>query len=299
MGHTARVHIITGMARLFALAVLALMLPTRAGATLVVIVPSADGLVVAADSRASVFGVSCDGQFKITDLRRPERTVVAVTGEAAFIRPPGAGVQDVCGYLKSAPRLLDISSVVKRYLERKEADPFKLSLDDLGAECVGEVERFRRGYPDALEEYAGREIFSVVIARYDPHSKDSVVLNFVVRMDAATRKVEAGRFTRVLISQQSRRGVWSFGETDYLNKNVFGGVGRGFLTGDTVSFILDVKPVSEARLDQAVAVATNMIEAASKTTRVVPSPSGIGGPIDIVLLGKKRHPEQIGWKSNQ
>jgi hypothetical protein len=287
------------MARLLALALLALMLPARAGATLVVIVPSADGLVVAADSRASVFGVSCDGQFKITDLRRPERTVVAVTGEAAFIAPPGAGVQDVCGYLKSAPRLLDISSVVKRSLERKKADPFKLSLDDLGAECVGEVERFRRGYPDALEEYAGREIFSVVIASYDPKSKSSVLLNFVVRMDAATRKTEAGRFTRVLISQRIRRGVWSFGETDYLNKNVFGGVGRGFLTADTLSFILDGKPVSEARLEQAVAAATNIIEAAGKTTRIIPSPSGIGGPIDVVLLGDKRRPEQVGWKKDR
>jgi hypothetical protein len=169
----------------------------------------------------------------------------------------------------------------------------------LGAKCVGEVERFRRSYPDALEEYAGRDIFSVVIASYDPHSKDSVVLNFVVRIDAVTRKVEAGRFTRVLISQQSRVGVWSFGETDYLNKNVFGGVGRGFLTADTLSFILDGKPVSEARLEQAVAAAANIIEAAGKTTRTIPSPSGIGGPIDVVLLGKKRQPEQIGWKNNQ
>jgi hypothetical protein len=287
------------MARILASALLALTLQIPASATLVVIVPSADGLVVAADSRSSLAGASCDNQYKITELRKPKRTVVAVTGEVAFIAPPDVQEQNVCGYLKSAPRRLDISSVVKHYLERKNADPFKLSLDDLSAKCVEEVERFWRIDPHAVEPYVGREIFSVVIASYDPHSKNSIVSNFVVRIEPVTRRVEATRFTRITILQQSRRGVWSYGETDYLNKNVFGGVGRGYLTAETLEFILVDKPVSEVRLDQAVAVATNLIEATSRTTQVIYSPSGIGGPVDIVLLGKKRQPEQIRWKINQ
>jgi hypothetical protein len=287
------------MARLITTALFALMLAIPASGTLVVIVPSADGLIVAADSRTSLPGIFCDSQYKITELRKPIHTVVAVTGEVAFIAPPGPKVNDMCGYLKSAPRMIDFSSVVKLYLERKNADPFKLSLDDLGSVCVGEVESFRRIYPLAFEQYVGREIFSVVIASYDPHTKHSLVLNFVVQINAATRKVEAARFTRILLSQQSRRGVWSYGETDYLNKNVFGGIGRRFLTADTQSFILVDKPVSEARLEQAIASAINIIDATSRTTEIIPSPSGIGGPIDIVLLGRKRHPEQIRWNSNK
>jgi hypothetical protein len=299
VGHPACINILNAMTRLFASALLAVVLPIPVSGTLVVIVPTADGLIVAADSRTSLLGTTCDGQYKITELRRPKRTVIAVTGEVAFIAPPGAEVQDMCGYLKSAPHMLDFSSAIKSYLERKNVDPFKLSLDELGAECVKEVERFRRIYPLVFEQYIGNEIFSVVIASYDPRSKNSLVLNFVIRIDAATRKVEAARFTRNLISQQSRRGVWSYGETDYLNKNVFGGIGRGFLTSDTRSFILVDKPVSEARLEQAIAAATNIIDATSLTTQIIPSPSGIGGPVDIVLLGKKRRPEQIRWKSNQ
>jgi hypothetical protein len=292
------IRIMYGMLRIFA-ALVVLMLPISADGTLVVIVPSADGVIVAADSRTSLFGIFCDSQYKITELRRPKHTVVAVTGEVAFIAPPDAHEQNICGYLRSAPRMLDFSSVVKSYLERKNIDPFKLSLDDLGSECVGEVERFRRANPLVFEQYVGHEIFSVVIASYDPQSKNSLILNFVVRIDAATRKVEAARFTRNLISQQSRRGVWSYGETDYLNKNVFGGIGRRFVTADTQSFILVDKPVSEARLDQAIAAATNIIDATSRTTQLVPSPSGIGGPIDIVLLGNKRRPERVLWKRNQ
>jgi hypothetical protein len=276
-----------------------LLLPLSASATLVVIVPSAEGLVVAADSRTSILGTPCDSQYKIAELKRPARTVVAITGEVAFIAPPKAGEQDLCGYQKSAPRLLDISSVVTSYLERKSADPFQLSLEDLGAKCVEAVEAFRQAHPLALEGYSGRDIFSVVIASYDDRSKSSQVLNFAVRIEQATRKVEATRLTRVIISPQRRRGVWSYGETDYLNKNVFGGVGRTFLTGETSSFILLDKPVSETPLDQAVSVATNVIDAASRTAQIAPSPSGIGGPIDVILLGKHPRPRHIQWKDSR
>lgn len=264
-----------------------------------VLVPSADGLVVAADSRTSIFGATCNSQYKITELTRPKRTVVAVTGDMAFIKPPDAGVHDVCAYLQSAPRMLDIPSLIKRSLERKNRDPFNLSLEDLGAECVQAVQRFRESSPLALEPYIGRDIFSVVIASYDPRSKTSLVMNFVVGIDAATHRVEASRFTRITIPPQNRRGVWSYGETDYLNQNVFGGIGRKYLSGATLDFILADQPVAEVRLDQAISTAANVIEAASQTTQLVPSPSGIGGPIDIVLLSQKRQPRQIQWKGNQ
>ena len=264
-----------------------------------VLVPSADGLVIAADSRTSIFGATCYSQYKITELTRPKRTVVAVTGDMAFIKPPDEGVHDVCGYLQSAPRMLDIPSLIKRSLERRSRDPFKLSLEDLGSECVQAVQRFRESSPLALEPYIGREIFSVVIASYDPRSKTSLVMNFVVRIDAATRRVEADRFTRITIPPHNRRGVWSYGETDYLNHNVFGGIGRKYLTGSTLDFILADQPVAEVRLDQAVSAAANVIEAAGQTTQLIPSTSGIRGPIDIVLLGQKRQPQQIQWKGNQ
>jgi hypothetical protein len=287
------------MARLLESAFLALMLPIPASGTLVVIVPTAQGLVVAADSRTALLGTTCDSQYKITEVKRPKRTVIAVTGEVAFIAQPGPDVKDFCDYLRLAPRLLDIPTVVKGYLERKNADPFKLSLDDLASDCVGELERIRGANPLAFEQYVGHEIFSVVIASFDARSKNSLLLNFVVRINPSTRKVEAGRFTRITITPQTRRGVWSYGETDYLNRNVLAGVGRSYLTNDTFDFILVDKPVSEARLGQAVAMATNIIEAASRTTQIIPSPSGIGGPVDIVLLSKKRRPERIQWKSGQ
>jgi len=135
-----------------------------------------------------------------------------------------------------------------------------------------------------------------VIASYDAHAKTATVLNFTVRIDGATHRVEAGRFTHITITQQSRRGVWSYGESDYLNHYVFAGVGRKFLTDATLNYMLADQPVAGARLDDAVAAAGNVIEAASRTTQLTPSRSGIGGPVEMVLLGRKSRPVPIEWK---
>lgn len=286
------------MARICIYGIVALALSVPAGATLIVVVPSADGVVIAADGRISLAGVSCDNQYKITELKRPARTVIAVTGEVAFISPPAVGQQDVCAYLKSAPRQLDISSVVKHSMERRHIDPFTLSLGDVGAECARAIEGFQKSHPAALEQWIGREIFSVVIVSYDPRAGNTLILNFVVRIDSATHQIQAGRFTRNLISAQTRRGVYSYGEADYLNANVFGGVGRKYLSETTRQFILADKPITEVPLSDAVAAATNIIEAASLTTKIIPSPSGIGGPVDVILLGKDRRPKHIAWKTN-
>jgi hypothetical protein len=281
------------MARFFATVLAALLLPLPAGATLVVLVPSADGLVVATDSRISFLGAECDGQFKIVSLARPARTVVMVTGDSVFVQPPEAHEPDLCHYLQYAPRMLDIGSIVSAYLEQKAAGIEQLSLEDLGSECVRAVQRFQQSYPAAFQSYAGRKIFSVVVASYDPRSRIATMRNFVVRVDAQTHRIEAARFATVAVSPRDRRGVWIYGETGYVDQYVYSGFGRRFLTAPTLDFILQDKPVAEARLAQAVAVAVNVIQASSSAARVVPAPSGIGGPIDIVLLGSKPRPEPL------
>ncbi len=57
------------------------------------------------------------------------------------------------------------------------------------------------------------------------------------------------------------------------------------------------KHVGQASLDEAVDAAVNTIDAAARTTELVPAPSGIGGPIDVVLLGDKLRPQKLRWKS--
>jgi hypothetical protein len=281
------------MARLFATILVALLLPMPARGTLVVLVPSADGLVVAADSRTSILGVQCDGQFKIAQLKKPSRTVVMVTGDGVFIKPPGARPADLCRSLQSAPRLLDIAAVVTGYLERKAPDLSRLSLEDLASECVRAAQRFQEAYPVAFQSHIGGEIFSVVIASYDPRARVSTMRNFVVRVGRETHRIEAARFSQTAVALTDRRGVWAYGEAAYLEQNVYSGFGRQYLTAPTLDFILTDKPVAQAPLDRATAAAVNVIQAASRAAETVPAPSGIGGPIEVVLLGRRHRPQQI------
>jgi hypothetical protein len=291
------------MARLLATILAALFLPAQARATLVVVVPSASGLVVAADSRESILGTECDGLFKIVEPRRPFRTVVMVTGDGVFVRPPDVDksavrrAEETCAYLQSAPRLLDISAVVTNYLERASVPFDTLALDDLSAACVEAVRRFQQADPQALETYAGRDVFSVVVAHYEPKPGTSTLLNFVVRIDAATHAILVDRANRTIISAQDRRGVWAFGETDYLNQNVYRGIGRKFLSESTQKFILEEQPIGKASLEASVGAAVNIVQAASRTAEIVTPPSGIGGPIDVVLLGKTHRPQTISHGS--
>jgi hypothetical protein len=284
------------MARLFPLVVALLLLPLPASATLVVLVPSADGLVVAADSRTTVLGTQCDGQFKIVQLKRPSRTVVMVTGDGVFIPPPSTAEKDLCRYQQSAPHLLDMTAVVSSYLQRNAHAPEKLSLKDLGAKCVHAAQRFQALHPEAFRSHLGGEIFSVVLASYDPKAKVSTLRNFVVRMSQETQKIEATRFAKIAVSSTDRRGIWAYGETDYVEKQVYGGFGRQFLSASTLDFFLQDKPVAQASRDQAVAAAVNLIQAASRAAQQFPAPSAIGGPIDVVLLGRGRRPQQLQWQ---
>jgi hypothetical protein len=272
---------------------LALLAPLSARATLVVLVPSSDGLVVAADSRISFLGAECDGQFKIIEPSRPARTIAMVTGDSVFVAPPPAGERDLCRYLQSAPHLLDIGEVVRRYLEREASGAEEFPLKALGKECVAALERFAKANPAELHAYAGREIFSVIVAGYDPRRHTATLRNFVVRMDKVTLRIESARMTTTTVTASDRRGVWLYGESGYVETNVLAGFGRKYLDAATLDFILTAASVAGAPLNRAVATATNLINAASRTTETLPAPSGIGGPVNIVLLGRDPRPRPV------
>jgi hypothetical protein len=290
-----RAILLSSMARLFAAFFVALLLCAAAHATLVALVPSEDGLVVAADSRISFLGAECDGAFKIIAPVRPVRTVAIITGDSIFVSPPPAGAANLCRYLETAPRRLNIDTLVRSYLEHSPDDPTQLAFDGLGAACVREVERFRQAYPEALRSFLGRDIFSVVVASYDPASQTSLLRNFVVRIDAGTHRLRVARFTQTAISPHDARGVWIYGETSYVDRHVYAGFGRRFLSPATIGFLRTRALVRDTSLDQAVAVAANIIYAASRAAQTLPPPSGIGGPIRVMLLGSNPQPESVPW----
>lgn len=77
--------------------------PLSLSGTLVIMVPSKEGLIIAADSRISAGKAFCDGNYKIVHLNKPARSIATVTGNGLFVANPGPEVKDLCEYVKRAP----------------------------------------------------------------------------------------------------------------------------------------------------------------------------------------------------
>ena len=58
----------------------------------------------------------------------------------------------------------------------------------------------------------------------------------------------------------------------------------------------DIPQIGETSAQEGEAIAVCLIEAASEKTNGDPPEFGIGGPIDVVLLGEPPQPVRLRWK---
>lgn len=270
--------------------------PRAATGTLVAMVPSQAGLVVAADSRATINGVACDTEYKIVVPTRPARTVISITGNGKFFRTADLNAATLCQDFAHAKPLLDIGAIVKTWLEAQDLDLTHLSLAALSATCLERVRDFARAWPNALASFSGREMFSVVLAAYDPADRTALIRNFVVAIAPETSDPSVVRSEDYRFAPQDAKNDRVFGEGAYFEQSVVHGPGQQFFDAATKAFIAGNQTVAATPLDEAVDVATNLVAATERTTALVPAQTGIGGPIDVVLLGEKPQPEILRWK---
>lgn len=286
------------MTRFLAVLAFLLLAAEMAHSTVAVLIPTRDGFVVASDSRVTYMGANCDGIPKIFVPALPARTVALVTGDSVFVRPPGAKDSDPCQWLASAPHLLDMNAVVTGFLKQfssqsggNNTEPIPVA--DLAAACVQATVLFQQSYPAALRAYAGKEIFSVVVATYDPGTATTTLSSFVVRMAAGSGSIESARTIQTKVDPSSSHGIWIYGESEWVNRVVYRGEGRRFLNAATLDFLQGDKPVSEVVLEQAEAIAADVIGAAIRAAAVNPPPSGIGGEIRRMAVSSNPVPQQL------
>src|SRR5437588_3979742 len=68
------------------------IIPLATSGTLVVVIPTRDGLVVAADSRSTVLGQNFDGAEKLQLANTETPILVTITGTSDFANMPPPGV---------------------------------------------------------------------------------------------------------------------------------------------------------------------------------------------------------------
>ena len=261
-------------------------------------VPSRDGLVVAADSRTTVVGINCDSQFKILEPRLLNRTIATVTGVGVILDAPSRPVPlaEICQHVRNGARLLDIEAVVLGYLNSfTAAIIIATDIDELIHRCINAIHDAQVKLSSTLEPYRGREMFSVVIARYDPATRVASSQGFVIGINQQLQAVEIRRFGNH-IQPGDYQDYWAFGETEYLNQNVLGGIGRQYLSPAIIRFYTVRRVVRDVTVEDAQSFAVDLIHATARTTALAPAPSGIGGAIDVVLLGADGQ-KHLQWKS--
>jgi hypothetical protein len=269
------------------------------GGTLVIMVPFNAGLIIAADSRTDpVAGVHCDDQFKISEPRHPDRTVVTITGVATILeKSQSVPLSQICEQIRDAGRILDIQKEVIDYLEGSESETIvALDMKGLIDKCLAATSKAGPLAPINLQSRRGQDLFSVVLATYHSQNRVAAARGFVIGISQQLEPVLVRTFKRSATSEHSQQ-YWAFGETKYLYDHVIMGAGRQYLSPATIDFRNKQRPVRELTLEKAEALAIDLIQAAARATDVVTPPSGIGGKIDIALLGRDPRPKHLQWKS--
>jgi hypothetical protein len=266
------------------------------GGTLVVMVPTAEGLVIGADSRDTISGKNgyqhfCDDVFKIVEISRFDRTAFVVTGHSTILDLSEAIYLDqVCSQRRA---IFDIAAVVKQAFESGRTLPNNV-LETLPEICVRAVKEFS-STNNTYASLLGKQLFQIAVGRFEPSDSISIVDSFAVALgeDGEVRPIDS-KSQRFKLDQEP--SLTLYGEAGYLTQSVFNGPGAQFLTDRYSRFKNGPKRIEDVEVTVGADFATDLIEAAAKTSLIVLPSTGIGGPVDVILLGKDARPKRIKWK---
>ncbi len=272
--------------------------------TLVVLVPSSEGLVVAADSRAVhrrvVLGkkTECqisDTNYKIVEVARPFRTIISVPGTGVMHDVPEEQAGDLTNALATAPRLLDLPSVVKSRLERgPEELNEEMVRKEIPRDCQAAVRQATAQEPEHFRQFEGKDLCYVVVANYNCERRCSTIASFAIFIEPKCLNPTIQKFKVEEFRDADLICTRFFGETDYVKKNVLQGEGKKLIARHDEMLLKGT--IRRVSAQEAKAAADNLIEAASEMAKIVQPEFGIGGEIDVVLLGASPEPVHLRWK---
>ena len=265
--------------------------------TLIAVAPTRDGIVMAADSRSTLGNQYCDDTYKLVEVSHRNPTAIAVAGIGiVFTRPP-AGTTDLCKWIKTAQRVMDIEKFTKEYIEAHLDAISGAGLLRLGTASLEQVRQLQKFSPDAPRAYAGNNLYTIVIASFDPKTKRSRIGVLGTRFNPITNIPEVTDHAFWEFTPNSKGEAFNFGLFDYVPEHVYR-EGRAFVQ-EYLNFKPNQRLVRQISAEEAASALSNLVEAAGKTTKIVPTPDdvGIGGTTDVLLLGAKAKPQRLRWKA--
>ena len=243
--------------------------------TVVVVVPSNAGVVIASDTRTIVKGKTCDGHTKIFDPKLRKNTVVFYTGNGNQVSDPANGI-DICQHVEKSTPVLDITKFL--------TNQANLLPDTLLT--IPELQRIATRCLDLVTQYSRTH-------RLDPAEDGGLFQGVIVTYEAGSGQVRVGRI-RMTADAQGRVGydaptIYVYEKTDQADRMILGEdkyVQQRVNISRCDAQIRD-KTVAMMSLNDAATVAQCVIASAEKQAEEPPPPPrGLGGPIDVFRITK-------------
>lgn len=278
------------------------MIPSSDG-TLIVIVASKDGLTIASDSRQTLGdGIYCDGAEKILTPSRPDRFLIAVTGRRGFYPMAiNAHIHDICAYVASTPRELDIGEIARAFVEETtpDVDLRKLDVKELARRCNDALISYFATHPYWSPAISGQGFSSsVVIASYDPATSQAFVRTIEISSSVDLRQLLINDKLNEAFGLDDIAEPILCGEGDYLRSHVLPTIKDQRVSQTTIdqvgNFPRVIFPkVRDASTDNSISLAGDLVASASRMTAKIPAASGIGGPTAVWRIGNDQRPSKL------
>ena len=260
---------------------------------LAAIVPTRDGILVAADTRSIVAGIACDGFEKIIVPNHDLRASIVFAGVEKAALTTGRPLH-TCEEALSLTHGLNFRRVMQNYLDGVK-DITSLNLRELARLCSEEALAFQALsatlHRPFLQDRRDTVLLIFAIINYDPDGRQARV-----GMAALTVNADDTISSTVASDQQFERSspapLLLLGDAAFVQDQVFGGSGSEYLDWDMLDAISRQRL---SNLDQTTAVsALNSIFAtAAQVAADTMAVAKFGTAIQFVLVGSGARPSPI------
>lgn len=256
-----------------------------ASGTLVMVFPTADGLVVAADSRTRFRGKLYDVRDKLhrADTRAP--IVFAITGSGDFPDALPVGVAPEF-WLRHCSYAFRGKDIVQTHLERSpEFLLSEVSLHEVARTLAVAYCGFFLHFPTKATEFEGHGICRLALCQVNPADGEMRFGSIGLAIDAdGLAGTSDSRF--VAYQRTYSKSYELIGETDFVIEHVLNGAGLQFIASEDLATWEAKRFVHDVKGHEAAHLARSIIAAADKISETIPLPSGngIGGPVSSLLV---------------
>lgn len=258
----------------------------RCAGTLIVAAPFRDGLIVAADTCATLGNGQRYAKHKLLIPTRPRRTVLAILGTGVVYPAPPADTSNILQFLWGTRPFLNLEQVACAAFEAGAEELTPESFRNALAACEVAAAMALRERPELAAQLDNHDFFTLFAANFQSLTGASVI--------ASCRALVENRALRIVdpewceFAQASAFETRFYGEADYVRQNVLPNLGLRYVG-------LAARTVAEIPQQAAEDAAVNLIELASQIAKENPPACGIAAPVDVVLVAEDNRATPLRW----